>query len=157
MKNKNEADLSPSEQQNIYNLNSFRGPVPEKCKLVRDIKPLPGHLSSRNMFSSEEKNKKTIDIEPKSKYKPKILTARLPIAFDINPKSKGKINLNVNNDDDSPKKLIKRAEEPTNQFNNNKTNKICFTEGQHSPEMIKNKKQVSKYSSDIKPLVNLIV
>ena len=153
MKSKNEPENTNSEQHLIYNLNSFRGSKPEKSKLDKNIiKPLPGNYSQRNLFSSgsEEKNKK-VDIDPKHVYKPRILTGKLPLAFDINHKIKkdGNINLNLNNDDDSPKKLIKRYD--VDEYN--KENKlVCFTEGQGSPEIAKNKKQNSKFY-EIKPFV----
>lgn len=131
MKNKhNPEKVSVNNQNdNLYNLNSFRGSKIEKNNLARDLKVQAGNHSSRNMFSSEEKNKNKEKEQEKKKYKPRILTGKLPMAFDISSKGKKespKINLNMVNEDDSPKKLIKRFDEVDLFYNN----KICLTEGQ---------------------------
>ncbi len=157
MKKKNEPEKPEKitlDQQNLYNLNSFIVSNEEKTKLHSDVKIKLGNHSTRNLFSSEEKNnKKEVEAktEAKKKYKPKILTGKLPLAFDINPKNKkeGKINFNLVYEDDSPKKLIKRIDE----VDSYSKKIVCLTEGQGSPEIIKSKKQIPKIALDAKPIV----
>jgi hypothetical protein len=82
----NEMNKRPSENErafnpNSYNVNSFRvvsNAYPDKSKQEG------GHklFSPRMIFSSVEKSDKD-DVKNNKQYKPKLLTGKLPSAFDM--------------------------------------------------------------------------
>ncbi len=79
--NKKHPDVERIYNPNSYNVNSFRvvsNHHPEKNKQEAGLKL----FSPRMIFSSVEKPEKE-DLKANKQYKPKLLTGKLPSAFDM--------------------------------------------------------------------------
>ena len=88
-------DSNKKEIDKIYNLNSFRGFYGDKNKLDKDLKL---GLQSPNIINSIDKVDKDND-RSLFKMKPRLLTGRLPAAFNV-------LGKGIDGEGYTPKKLI---------------------------------------------------
>jgi hypothetical protein len=63
-----------------YNVNSFRGLYTDKSKQEKEVKLQNNVLSPRVVLQSTDRNDKDTT---KGQLKPRLLTAKLPAAFDV--------------------------------------------------------------------------
>jgi hypothetical protein len=75
--------LEPNQEKHGYNINSFRGLYSDKNKLDKETKIHHNLKSSRIGNNSSERIDKDIDQKNKRELKPRLLTGKLPAAFDV--------------------------------------------------------------------------
>lgn len=81
--------LETNQEKSLYNINSFRGLQSDKTKAERELNRIPlNNINSNYMVSPRilpKSNDKLIgETENKKKeVKPRLLTAKLPAAFDV--------------------------------------------------------------------------
>jgi hypothetical protein len=76
--------IEPNQEKPCYNINSFRGIYTDKNKTEKEIKISHNINSSRILpTNSSEKIDKDFEQKNKRELKPRLLTGKLPAAFDM--------------------------------------------------------------------------
>ena len=82
--------LETNQEKSLYNINSFRGLQSDKTKAERELNRIPlNSINANHMVSPRvlpKSNDKVIIGETENKkkeVKPRLLTAKLPAAFDV--------------------------------------------------------------------------